>query len=542
VLILIINPLNKNIKPQKTKINQKTMKFFFAIIAFLLHISSITYGQVGTIDASFGTSGAYTFAIPVGIDNVEAKNIVVLPNDQIVVATNEKFDTFLSKPKLTKLTANGAIDATFGTAGIITIADSTYGYSNVMLMPNGKLLAYWHKNVPNVTITDDYPFVTMHNADGSFVATFGSNGRLNLPYSPTGGTIEGGLAADANNNIYVMYDYNGGEVIRSYTNTGAINTTFGNNGALILPNDGTTQMVYSPTSGGRLLLAGYDINDNLTIGQYLLNGQLDFAYASAGYATIPYVIANPDGIELSAIALQDDGKLLVHTIEYNSTQATTRVSRINTNGTLDIPFNNNAVIATASLTAQIFLATKLVQQTDSKIVLGGGNIDLNADTFQKAFFRMNSNGTFDNTFGNNGLLSLGTFNGDVIYDVKLQSTGKIVSLVGNDANTNATVYLIRLLNNLNIGTLGTLVINELGLYPNPVQSSFELNYELKEPQNISIYLIDAQGRAVHSFQENKKENGAQTHKLSLPASITSGIYIVSIRSGSSTNNVQIIVK
>ncbi len=300
-------------------------------------------------------------------------------------------------------------------------------------------------------------------------------------------------------------------------------------------------MVYTPTSGGRLLLARYDANENFAISQYLLNGQLDFTYGSAGYVTIPYLIANPSGTELYTLGLQDDGKLLVHLFEYNASQGLSRVARININGTLDTPFNNNAQISIVPLTTSTFLANTLIQQNDGKIILGGGNTDLNTESTQKAFFRFNNDGTFDTSFGTNGLLALGTFNNEAIFDVNLQSTGKIVALV-NDDNANTAAYLIRLLNNLNVGILGALNLNEIGLYPNPIQSGFELRYELTETQTISIYLIDIQGRIAHSFQENQRENGAQIHSFSLPASIASGTYVVSIRSANNINNLHIIVK
>lgn len=523
-------------------INKNTMKRIFAAVAALFYFGlTAAYGQVGTIDTGFGASGAYSFPLLSGINAVDARNMVILSNDQIVVSTDEKVDLFLYQGKLHRLTPNGSLDAAFGTGGSVMVDDSTFGYSNLIQMPNGNLLASWHTHLPNISVTDDYPFLTMHNVDGSLVSNFGINGRLDLPASPTGGTIGSTLVADANNNIYVLYDYDDGEVIRSYTSTGAINTAFGNAGTVSFANDGSSEMVYAPTSGGRLLLARYDINGDVSISRYLLSGQLDFAFGSAGYVTVPYQIANPQAQELHAIGLQNDGQLLVHLIEYNASQVLSRVARITVNGALDAAFNANAQIELASLSTQVFFGYRLIQQPDGKIILGGGNVDLNTDNTQKAFFRLNGDGTADNAFGANGLLSLGTFDNDGINDVKLQSTGKIIGLVNNDLNATPA-YLIRLLNDLNIGILETSLTSDLGLYPNPVQSHFDLQYELKSPQMMSIYLLDAQGRIVHCFQENKRENGQQAHHFSLPPSIVSGVYTVSLRSASGANNLQIIVR
>jgi uncharacterized delta-60 repeat protein len=291
------------------------MKRIFAAAACLFYLSLAAYGQVGTIDASFGASGAYSFPLGSGINAVKARNMVLLSNDQIIVAADDEYAPFYNQGKLHRLTANGSLDASFGTGGSLMVDDSTFGYSNVIQMPNGKLLASWHKDPAPFSSIRAYPFLTMHNTDGSLVANFGTNGRLNLPASPTGGIIGSTLAADANNNLYVLYAYDDGEVIRSYTSTGAINTAFGNAGEVFFSIDGSSKMVYTPTSGGRLLLARYDANGNVAISRYLLSGQLDFAFGSAGYANIPLLIANPIAQEMNTIGLQSDGQLLVHLIE-----------------------------------------------------------------------------------------------------------------------------------------------------------------------------------------------------------------------------------
>ncbi|MFN8396046.1 MAG: hypothetical protein U0176_15520 [Bacteroidia bacterium] len=103
-------------------------------------------------------------------------------------------------------------------------------------------------------------------------------------------------------------------------------------------------------------MARYDANGDITISRYLLSGQLDFAFGSAGYVTIPYLIANPQAQELHAIGLQADGQLLVHLTEYDASQVLSRVARITANGTLDVAFNNNAQLETAG-PADIFIGS-----------------------------------------------------------------------------------------------------------------------------------------------------------------------------------------
>ena len=245
------------------------------------------------------------------------------------------------------------------------------------------------------------------------------------------------------------------------------------------------------------------------------------------------------------MTLQTDGKALVYLFEGDSSQTLSRVVRINANGTLDALFNANAQIGLSSnTTGQIFEPYKMIQQADGKILLGGINFDFSQETTQKALFRLNSDGTPDTTFGTNGLLSLGTFDLEYIGDIGIQNTGKIIALVGTfDYNIVPIAYFIRLLNNLNVGVLERATLNELGLYPNPVQGSFELSYELTEATPIQVDLLDIQGRIVHTLQTTQLENGQQTHRFEFPVNMATGTYTVSIISGNSVrNNLQILVK
>ena len=511
-----------------------------SIFSLLICVGTAAFGQVGTFDATFGSAGAYTFPIPQGADFVSGNNLIVLPNDQILVQTAEIYQTFSAQGKLNRLTGGGTLDGSFGTGGSTLVQDSIFSSSvDFLVMPNGKIASFWHKNARISSVLDNKPYITMHNANGSIATNFGVNGRVLLPPSPTGGIVGGKMVTDGSN-LYVLYDYNNTQTIRSYTSTGAVNNAFGNSGALVLSNSDEAQIVYTPTAGGRLLFI-VPTASGMQIKRLLLTGLTDFSYGSAGIVTVLKTNFTADCGVFSA-ELQNDGKLIVHGYEFGATPILIRVVRIDANGVVDAAFGNNAQIPQNATNGSFFIGIDIVQQPDGKILLAGYNLDTVTVNSQKAFFRLNSDGTFDSGFGINGLLSLGAFGTETLAEVALQSTGKIIGLVdGGDSGTAA--YVIRLLNNLSVGVLQNSKLTELGLYPNPIVSQFELSYELGSSAAISINLVDAQGRMVHSFQTQQKEDGKQVHSFSLPSTVAAGFYTVVIQSDNgSSNNLQILVK
>jgi uncharacterized delta-60 repeat protein len=112
-------------------------------------------------------------------------------------------------------------------------------------------------------------------------------------------------------------------------------------------------------------------------------------------------------------------------------------------GTLDVSFGNNGIVQTVSAGA----AYDMVIQPDNKIIVVG-DISFNFGYNDMAVVRYNPDGSLDNSFGTNGIVSL-DFNGgtDDARAVKLQNDGKII-VVGraqqNSSNNNSDIAVVRL--------------------------------------------------------------------------------------------------
>jgi uncharacterized delta-60 repeat protein len=176
----------------------------------------------------------------------------------------------------------------------------------------------------------------------------------------------------------------------------------------------------------------------------LPDGTLDPAFGTGGKSTLN--IAGKADFATTR-ALQADGKILVagRVFSDTCTEADIGIARFNANGTADTTFGSNGVVrvdfSAGGVVSSTFSdglwdeASKLVVQTDGKIIIGG--FTQVAGVFRYAPVRLLSDGSLDTTFGVNGLLSTPfTTQNDLARSIALQDDGKIV-VAGQLANLSS---------------------------------------------------------------------------------------------------------
>jgi len=164
-------------------------------------------------------------------------------------------------------------------------------------------------------------------------------------------------------------------------------------------------------------------------------GDLDFSFGVQGRQMI--LIPNnthPNTLDWNPtedIAFQPDGKILVagsaldRTIGFDFT-----VTRFNADGSLDTSFANNGVFR-HDFTGSDDHGWGIVLQPDGKIIIAGeAYLGVFNDEVDTAFglIRLNSDGTFDSSFGTNGIVITNFFASlDSATEVALQPDGKIIA-------------------------------------------------------------------------------------------------------------------
>jgi hypothetical protein len=120
--------------------------------------------------------------------------------------------------------------------------------------------------------------------------------------------------------------------------------------------------------------------------------------------------------------------------------------------------------------------------------------------------------------------------------VVLQPDGKIVAIGGTNEGDFA---LARYLSGLVVGVIDLSSVDDVLIYPNPVQHTETLEYTLDQDETLNIKLYDITGQLIKVFvSQSKRSKGAHTESLHFDDNMIPGIYFLRI----STNNGSLSIK
>jgi uncharacterized delta-60 repeat protein len=133
----------------------------------------------GALDNSFGTSGALTWAIPVGHEDGVVNDIALFDDGGGVAIAESNFGTlYENRPVLIRFDSDGNLDPGFGSGGIaVVLGGSEEGFGvSVMLQDDGSIVACGAVHLGGGTSFD--PVVKRFFPDGSLDESFGTNGQV----------------------------------------------------------------------------------------------------------------------------------------------------------------------------------------------------------------------------------------------------------------------------------------------------------------------------------------------------------------------------
>lgn len=244
-------------------------------------------------------------------------------------------------------------------------------------------------------------------------------------------------------------DYNGNTVnnLVRLNLDGSIDNTFSSGSGI----SGLDATIYSLAvqTDDKILVAGsfdnYDGNAVSCLIRLNTDGTLDNTFSTGtGFSSVYFLFGT-----LLALLIQTDGKIIVGgEFDNYDGNAISSLIRLNTNGSYDNTFNQTVLVNSDDLCSALAL------QTDGKIIVGGGTF-----TSQSNFLRLNTNGTIDGTFVTGTGFNVLTGQLNVIT---IQTDGKV--LVGlaecTDYNGTAINNVVRLNTNGSVdNTFGTGILN-----------------------------------------------------------------------------------
>ena len=319
--------------------------------------------------------------------------------------------------------APGDLDPTFGIGGkVITNfgGNSTdQGYS-IAIQNDGKIVV---AGTSNQTLPVKFALVR-YNADGSLDTSFNSTGIVTTAIGSSASEgrsvalqsdqkiVVAGFSINGGNHDFALVRYNAdGSLDTSFNGTGKVTTDFGGG------EDTVASMAIQ--SDGKIVLVGSSVMpySDIAVARYNTNGSLDTSFNGTGKVKTDFGFSQDSG---TGVAIQIDGKIVVGGwSDYASGKRDFAVVRYNTNGSLDTSFNLTGKVTTA-ISSSADQANAIAIQSDGKIILAGGSTAF-------AVVRYNANGSLDSSFNGNGKVTTsfgsGGSNG---WAVAVQPNGKIV--------------------------------------------------------------------------------------------------------------------
>jgi uncharacterized delta-60 repeat protein len=384
-----------------------------ACVALFISPSALR-AQAGRLDATFGNAGKVLTKNANGFG--QAANTVALQSDgKIVVAgsltQNGNFG-------FVRYNANGSLDSSFGSGGIVSInpggsADDVV--LGIAIQSDGKILAAGPVNAAN-----DF-FMIRLNTNGTLDMAFGSAGiaaeEACIPNS-------GALTVQPNGEILVV-----GGCAMLFEPSGALDSTFGTNGVARLVNmEGGAVALQSD---GKFLVAGFAGASGGIISRYNANGSIDTSFGIFGSAGCP----SP----ASAIAVQSDGKIVVAgTLTDLRTSPGTQalaVFRYNPDGSVDETFGTHGGALADFFSAPASAAAFAVAIETNGDIVAAGQASSGSSPSQFALARFTALGQLDPSFGTNGLVNTSFGQMDSVAALAIQTDGKIVAAGNSTGNS-----------------------------------------------------------------------------------------------------------
>ena len=513
---------------------------YLLTIAVITILTAKLSAQPGSLDTGFDTDGKVTTQIGTSDDLILA--IAIQPDGKIVAA-GYSYNGADNDFALARYQKNGMLDSSFSADGklVTDIDTNNENATSVAIQTDGKIVAAgYHHNGSNFDFA-----IIRYNSNGTFDPTFNSNGVVltnvgsgndyiySLAIQPDGKIVVAGTASNGTDLDFALARYN--------TN-GSLDNTFGTAGITITDfgsgNDIVNSLRILPD--GRLIAAGGSENgtdDDFALACYTQVGTLAISFGNNGLVTTDF--GSGDDIANSVFD-NLSGTIMVAGSSENGADRDFILARYEEDGELDTSFNGVGYVTTA-IGDNHDDAHSVFPQPDGNLVVSGST--WNGNDWDFALCRYTTEGDLDNTFGTNGIVTtdIGTYD-DGVNSSAILPEGSVI-VVGYSGNgTDADFVLAKYY----LWTPSAVIDlsgpeNQLWIYPNPIEQEATLKYSLVEEEEISIYLVDMQGRILKSFIDcEKQEAGQHEQVIALPEDLPSGNYLLVLSAPDARVSIQLV--
>ena len=432
----------------------------------------------GTLDARFGKGGKSV--IPFTTDYLSANAVAIQPDGKILIAGTT---SLYNDPDIAvaRLSINGQLDRSFDGDGKLVLTELAHRDQGnaVFVQADGEILvtgttySTFTQGLVARTLSDGERDKS-HNRNG--IIRFGNNAATYGALAhPDGDLTLAGSTSDS--------PVRPGPMAIFQVNEKALDQSFGNGGQSVGPlgNEPADLQDMAIQPDGKIIVAGTtgdssSLHERGALARFDVNGRLDKTFGQGGKVTLSI---NSERTLFLTVAVQN-GKIAVAGYVLRGFRYDIFVAQFDANGILDQTFGNGGIVL-PDLPAGSALGSILIDSIGRVVVAGGGNeflvlrylangspdnsfgtagvktitfsgpagasfVTLLPDsklllgggvhlaTTDLAMARLNSDGTLDGTFGQNGTTTV-DFDGDqdYLHDAAVLPDGKIVT-VGTSGN------------------------------------------------------------------------------------------------------------
>lgn len=302
------------------------------------------YTPSGALDRSFGSAGLVTTGS--GTFGPQGAAAGLQADGKIVVAgaARNGFELLRYRP-------NGSLDKTFGAEGRAWTGFGSLiaSASAVAIQADGKIVAAGRLWVDSPGGTEAGFGLARYDADGSPDPSFGTDGRVTTAVDGGGGASA--LALQPDGKIVVSGSYSGGFALARYNADGWLDASFGTGGIVKTPVPGldVTAAALALQPDGEIVAAGsghtisyYD--PSFVLIRYEADGSLDTSFGTGGIVSTAIL----DDARANAVAIQPDGKIVAAGQACRSGPCVFALARYEPDGSLDTSFGSGGKVTSAS--------------------------------------------------------------------------------------------------------------------------------------------------------------------------------------------------
>jgi uncharacterized delta-60 repeat protein len=393
------------------------------------------FNSDGSPDNTFDGDGLAIFSGGYGAQTFD--DLAIAADGNVVFAGTGAIN-FSRQYVFSRIKPDGTADLALSANGIAlaSIIGSNDDSRDIAILADGKILL----GGSSITNFGESSFAILKlNANGTVDNSFNADGKALNEFAGYDAYAYS-IAVQSDGKILMggSVDFIGNDqfAVMRLTANGDPDNSFDGDGKLILNVQGLVEKIIIQPDG-KILLAGTS-NSKATLVRLNSDGTLDNAFGLNGIVAINIT----EFSQGTSVALQSDGKIVFAGGEASSGRSQVFVARYNADGSPDNTFDGDGLL-TPNLNSTTSLGQSLVIQPDGKIVIGGyAGSAPGSTSFDFLFVRFNSDGSFDNSFGTQGIVKIdyGNNNYDNLFDIALQPDGKIIG--GGTTRTGAEDYAV----------------------------------------------------------------------------------------------------